>query len=134
MKSSIEDELDELFKDALNQNTRIPQDENLSTKPTFISNKPKLQRKQRPRKVSQPRQKPQKSKSHEKNAVTETPKKSNTELHNDHTLELSSDMPEASTTTTLEVLTARTSRRRPKPRKKSHRNKQRKVTTNSPKI
>ena len=74
MKSSIEDELDELFKDTLNLNTGIPPAENLSTKPTFISNKPKLQRKQRPRKVSQPRQKPQKSKSQEKMQLLKHPK------------------------------------------------------------
>ena len=57
VKSSIEDEVDELFKDAVNLNTRIPPAENLFTKPTIISNTPKLQRKQIPRKVSQPRQK-----------------------------------------------------------------------------
>ena len=52
VKSFIEEELDEVFKDALNLNIRNTPAENPST-----TNKPKLQRKQRPRKVSQPKQK-----------------------------------------------------------------------------
>ena len=52
-------------------------------------------------------------------------------MDNDHTLELSSDMPEVPTT---EVLTARTLKKRPKPRKRSHRKKQIKVSTHSPTI
>ena len=70
------------------------------------------------------------------NAVTETTKKSSTELDNEHTLELSSDLPEVTTTTTTstEVLPTRTPKRGPKARKRAHRNKQRKVITNSPTI
>ena len=52
VKSFIEEELDEVFKDALNLNIRNTPAENPRT-----NNKPKLQRKQRPRKVSQPKQK-----------------------------------------------------------------------------
>ena len=98
-KSFIEDELDEEFTDALNLNIRNKPAENPST-----TNKPKLQINQRPWKVSQHRQKQQKSKSSttpEINSVTETPKESRTELNNDHTfeIELNSDLPQATKTT-----------------------------------
>ena len=129
-KSFIEDELDEVFTDALNLNIRNKPAENPST-----TNKPKLQINQRPWKVSQPRQKQQKSKSSttpEINTVTDLPKESSTEPLNDQTFEIK--LNSEATTTTTEALTTRTPKRRPKPRKRSNRNKQRKVTKNSPPI
>jgi len=124
--TSLEDELNSLFKDVINLNIRNPTtiDDLPSSESLTTTSKPTRQRKQRPKKISQPTQNVQSLNSLD-SSVTRTD--INTSL-NQKPKPQATPVQEEATTIENGILTTNKPRRKQKPRKRSQKNKQRKRT------
>merc|ERR1712106_1047592 len=138
IQSSVEDKLDELFKDVIDQNIRDPVIENTSSNPTITTIKPARQRKQSPKKIPQPIQKKQSKPSPQPEMFPVTLSVEEENNTNDvQNIEVASAAPEK--VTVEEGLTTKKTKRRPKQRKRPQKNKENKqkkeplaVITDSP--
>ena len=128
--SSLEDELNSLFKDVINLNIRNPTTINNppESESSTTTSKPTRQRKQRPRKISQPTQNVQLLNSPNPSTKTGI----NAFSDQKPTPIETPDLPQETTTIENGILTTNKPRRKQKPRKRSQKNKQRKRTRQPP--
>merc|ERR1712106_1063382 len=125
IQSSVEDKLDELFKDVIDQNIRDPVIENISSNPTITTIKPARQRKKRPSKIPQSIQKKQSKPSPRPEMFPVTLSLEEENNTNDvQNIEVASAAPEK--VTVEGGLTTKKPKRRPKQRKRPQKNKENK--------